>query len=107
MGYHIQKNRVEKFLNVDQHIHLKPIVDRFNVSKTRKLLTSNNSKINTLPPDYPATAEKKEQIRTIPYCEGVGAILRERNMTRLGIVDAVTRYCENSGQVHWGAVAKV
>ena len=74
MSCHITRNLKAREFKFDQHLYVESMVKRFDVKKAAKIPAASG--VPTLSKtDEPRNPEKKEEMRTFPYREAVGALI--------------------------------
>lgn len=110
LGVRIQFDEITGQIEIDQERYIKDILKRFkmddcNAVSTPLMMGESISK------EMEATSvgEKKEMNR-VPYRAAIGSLLFLALSTRPDIafgVNLLSRYCENPGPRHWGAVKRI
>ena len=108
LGYHITRNMEARTLSFDQHIYVKTVATRFNVTKTRMIPTATGMKPISKE-DGPKTSKEREEVYRILYREAVGGLMWAATMTRPDVSFAahnLAKVCDDPGPVHWKAAMK-
>ena len=109
MSCDITRNLKARELKFDQHLYVESMVRRFDVKKATKIRAASGAPTLSKA-DEPRNPKEKEEMRTFPYREAVGALMWTASMTRPDIacaVRAVAKFCGNPGRAHKKAVMKI
>lgn len=110
LGIRVTRNEKFKTISIDQTRYIKEILQRFNMTECKPVSAplDINQKIST--EMSPKTRKEKEEMKDVPYREAIGALLFVARITRADItfpVNLLSRYCENPGEAHWGALKRI
>lgn len=110
LGIRVIRDYAKNTISIDQSNYIGGILKRFNMSDCNPAPTpiDVNQKISMkMSPD--GDKERREMMG-IPYREAIGSLLYLAMISRPDInfsVNLLSRYCENPGKAHWGAVKRV
>lgn len=106
----ITRDRKKGTISIDQSRYLIELLDRFGMTDCNPVSTpvDVNQKISAKL--SPSTDDERAQMKNVPYMNAVGALLYASQISRPDITYAVnllSRYTQNPGKAHWGAVKRV
>lgn len=110
LGIRITRNFEQKTISIDQKSYIEDILKRFKMLDCNPVTTplDVNQKISS--EMSPKSCSEKEDMKLIPYREAIGSLLFAGLITRPDIsfaVNFLSRYCNNPGKAHWGAVKRI
>lgn len=106
-GFEVKRNREKRTLSLSQVTYIKFILEKFGFENIRPCATPMDPDLKLWTSDSPQTAHEFAVMRDKPYRETVRSGQYASCGTRLDIsyvVNALSRYLENPGPAHWGAV---
>lgn len=110
LGIRIMFEDLSGQISIDQTQYIKSILKRFNMTECNSVITPLELGQGISKEMEPKTEEEKEIMNKIPYREAIGSLLFLTLTTRPDIsyaVNLLSRYCENPGPKHWGAIERI
>ena len=109
MGCHITRDRKARELELNQHLHVKSIVEKLGAEKASWIPSSSGVAVLSNASGLQTPVEKEEMSK-FPHRDAVGTLMSTLTKTRPDIpcvVRAVVWFCNNPGLMHKKAMLKV
>jgi hypothetical protein len=110
LGMTINRNRIKGELSISQPDFVDAILKKFKMEGCNPVKTPAEPGLQLSLDMSPQQEKEKEDMKTIPYKEAVGALLYLSTTTRPDIsyaVGQVAKFSQNSGVQNWKAVKKI
>ena len=107
LGIQIQRDRAKRTLSLSQRQYILDILERFNFSDCKPVVTPMEPGLSLVAAQSPTTPEDIAHMRTVPYASAVGALQYLASGTRPDIsytVGVLARFNANPGIAHWNAL---
>ena len=107
IGMHIHQDRSKKMLYLSQEEYIDKVLQRFNMTRGKALMTPLSSYVKLNKLDCPQSNEERAETDKLPYASACGSLMYAMIATRPDIafaVGVVSRYMSNPGKKHWEAV---
>ncbi|CAM8974914.1 unnamed protein product [Rhodiola kirilowii] len=107
LGMQIKRNRKEKKLFLCQTDYLTKVIEKFEMSNAKPVLTPVPGHFKLSKDQEPQTKEEQAYMDKVPYSNAVGCLMYAMVCTRPDIahgVSIVSRHMANPGKYHWQAV---
>jgi len=107
LGFEVKRNREKRTLSLSQALYIKSILERYGFENIRPRAAPMDPNLKLSTSDSPKTPQEFAMMRDKPYRESIGSGQYASCGTRLNItyvVNTLSRYLENPGPTHWGAV---
>lgn len=106
----IRLNQGDGFIELDQSIYIKLILERFNMQDSKPVFTPQDTSVKLSVKAIPDEVIDESALKQIPYQEAVGCLLYLSQCTRPDIANAVvnvSRFNTNYRMTHWTAVKRI
>lgn len=110
VGLNITRNQKNGQICVDQSKYIRDILDRFNMADCNPVKTPYDSNQKLTTNMSPQNKTEEMEMSNVPYQEAVGSLIYLSQGTRPDIayaVNSVSKFCNNPGKAHWGAVKRI
>ena len=110
LGMTINRNRIKGELSISQPDFVDAILKKFKMEGCNPVKTPAEPGLQLSLDMSPQQEKEKEDMKTIPYKEAVGALLYLSTTTRPDIsyaVGQVAKFTQNPGIQHWKAVKRI
>ena len=107
LGLHIHQDRSKKMLYLSQEEYIDKVLQHFNMTGGKALMTPLPSYVKLSKLDCPQSDEERAEMDKLPYASACGSLMYAMIATRPDIafaVGAVSRYISNPGKKHRQAV---
>jgi hypothetical protein len=112
LGMKIERDRSNRILSINQTAYIDRVVEQFSLEDDAPAntpeLANTADKLTT--EHSPKNDKEREEMKSVPYMNAVGAILYAAITTRPDIshaVSEVSKYMQNPGMKHWEAVRRI
>lgn len=110
LGIRITRDKEKKTISIDQESYINDLLKKFKMDDRNGVMIplDINQKLNVTM--RPQNEQEKTEVGGIPYRQAIGSLLFLSIITRPDIsyaVNLLSRFCENPGKIHWGAVKRV
>lgn len=110
LGVRITRDKTRNTISLDQTAYINRILSKFNMQNCKPVKSplENGQKISK--ELCPKEEEIQLAMKKIPYRQAIGSLLFLAMISRPDIsfaVNLLSRYCENPGPSHWGAVKRL
>jgi hypothetical protein len=109
LGMRIIRNRSNKLIHLNQELYINKMLEKFNMKHCKSLNTPAELTKLSLK-DCPVNEQQKQSMLNKPYRQLVGSLLYAAISTRPDImyaVNALSRFNNNPGELHWIAAKRV
>lgn len=110
LGIRIKREKKYKFVTIDQEGYIKEILKRFKMTDCNMVTTPLDCNQKLTVSMGPQNKKEEAEMRKIPYRQAIGSLLFLSIISRPDIsfaVNLLSRFCENPGKAHWGAIKRV
>lgn len=110
LGIRIMRDEEMKTISIDQTQYIREVLERFNMINCNAVISPLEPGIKISKEMSPDNDADRDSMRNIPYRSAIGSLLFIAITTRPDIAFAVnllSRYCENPGIGHWGAIKRI
>jgi hypothetical protein len=109
LGIRVQRNRQQRTLTLDQESYALDTLQKLGMSECKPMPTPLvDREISKL--HEPQSQEEREEMKTVPYRDGLGRLLWLAGQTRPDLafpVGVLARFMANPGRVHWANLKRV
>lgn len=110
LGLQLERNLKNGSLTVDQSLYIKEILQRYNMADCKPTNSPLDSYQRLSKEMEPKTEAEAKEMENKPYREIVGSLMYLTQHTRPDItyaVNLVSRFSQNPGKVHLGAIKRI
>ena len=110
LGIEIRRDRKNGTIAASQRSQIDAVVERYNMEGAKPVTTPLQPGERLTRDQAPTTPRQYEQMRNVPYQEGVGSLMYLAQGTRPDIAFAVMKLAQqmqNPGPAHWEALKRV
>ncbi len=110
LGIKISRDLDAHTLALSQHTYTESILQCFNFTDLKPILTPMDPHIQLLKSRCPESTADVARMRQVPYKEAIGSLMNAAMGTRPDIVFAIStlaQYAQNPGWTHWEAIKRV
>lgn len=110
LGIRIMRDNEKKTISIDQSQYIREVLERFNMKNCNAVISPLEPGIRISKEMCPTSEADKDLMKNVPYRPAIGSLLFIAITTRPDIAFAVnllSRYCENPGIRHWGAIKRI
>lgn len=110
LGMNVERDRQKGILTIDQSHYISEVLERFRMHDCNPVSSPMDHNQKLTADMCPATDEERAKMKDIPFQEAIGSIMFAAQVTRPDIcfaVNAVSRYIQNPGNLHWMAVKRI
>lgn len=110
LGVRIKRDKENSLIKMDQTAYINRILKRFNMENCNAVKSPLEPGQRISKEMCAKTETEKNMMSNVPYRQAIGSLLFLAMITRPDIsfaVNLLSRYCENPGPSHWGAVKRI
>lgn len=110
LGIRITRNEKFQQISIDQEAYIREILKRFKMTDCNAVSTPLDPNQRITASMEPQNQAENMEMAGVPYRQAIGSLLFLSIITRPDIgfaVNLLSRYCENPGKAHWGAVKRI
>jgi hypothetical protein len=110
LGIEVKRDRHTRTISFSQRTYIDTIISRFNLQDAKPLSMPIDPHHMLSASQCPSTPHQVEDMRKIPFREGIGSLMYAAQGTRPDIAFAISflsQFMQNPGRPHWEAVKRV